>query len=329
VKRRALQHGSPDAKLLAKTNRLAYDAGLVSENLMRLLLSLDSVGVGLGGQVRQVRRAEVIRIKETMKEYDQLRKRVLQFVPRLHARLPVIAETAVVTTAPSDTSSAGECSSVTDPDSDSAMEVEHEDQEDQQDQQESQLPSQDIAAEQSLDPARRYQLRFSEQRVRGGVLLSAAVPGVDADDVDVSIDAATRTLTIKGIRYLLVRSWMQQPTQDYRWFEQQFTLPASLDVRAEKMQLQVAGGRLQILLPTTPPRDVKKSMSRFAESRARTARPAIAMRHPQSQYDRVYDRARAQTRGYSHPWARRPALHPFRHSFGSGFSGSSPFGLAW
>jgi len=57
-----------------KHNRLAYDAGLLDESLMRQLFSLDSV---MGDDtVRTSRKQLVLRIKELIREMETLRKRI-------------------------------------------------------------------------------------------------------------------------------------------------------------------------------------------------------------------------------------------------------------
>merc|ERR1711998_111307 len=84
--------------------------------------------------------------------------------------------------------------------------------------------------QQNLDPSLRMHVRFQEQRVRGGLVLSAHLPGIDVDDVHVTRDGKKRTLTVQGIRHL--QTWLGT---SYRWFKQDFEIPSSLDLDSAQL----------------------------------------------------------------------------------------------
>jgi HSP20 family molecular chaperone IbpA len=271
---------------------------------MSKLLSLDAVGVGLGGEVRQARRAVVVRAKELMRDFDQLRARVLHLVRSgLHFNLDrainIASEANHDTTnattnlesvdiasgaTPMDTSPVDlyEVSSETDSGSDANMGTDQVAEEsDQEDKEDTSGPA--------LNPSLRYHPRFEEQRVNGGVILSAHVPGVSQKDLECSLDAEGRTLKVTGIRH--VRTWMGD---SYRWFEQEFSLPISLTTDAKNVQVRLTRATLHIFVPYAAP--VK-------------SRPQKPYYQPSSQSFASPERLFASRRG--------------------GFGSFTPFGLTW
>ena len=120
--------------------------------------------------------------------------------------------------------------------------------------------------------------------MQGGVLISAQLQGVAAADCEVVANSDKRTLTVKGIRR--VRSWSGE---DWRWFEEEFSVPSALDMSAGKVQYQVTDGQLHIFLRRVP-----------------LAIPRKARAH--------------QRPAYMSPHSYAAHGHPHRSAFHSGFS---------
>jgi HSP20 family molecular chaperone IbpA len=308
----------------AAGNRLAYDTGMVSENLFRQLLTLDGVGIGMGPDVRSIRKALVLRIKQLQSQFDTLRKRVLA-LPTSYPRLPqleqVLAERAALLAsdtemgeATDNTSTASmHCSSQTDSDSISEVESSEEDTEDEatmnEDQAEATAAPTTEGTEASASsfaaqfPAHlRFKPNFEEHSVAsGGRLLVAALPGVREADCEVTLDQGQRTLTVRGIRRLHSSFG---GFAGYRWFEEAFTIPAAFDL-TRPLRSQFAGGQLRILLPRAPA--------------APKARPAPRYRYQQPQQPRGFSRHCSQPNlglfgGYRAPQTARfyrPRRSPF------------------
>jgi HSP20 family molecular chaperone IbpA len=271
---------------------------------MSKLLSLDAVGVGLGGEVRQARRAVVVRAKELMRDFDQLRARALHLVRSgLHSALdkainiaseanhdtaiatPNLESVDIASATSMDTSTVDfdEVSSETDSGSDTNMDADQVAEEsDQEEEEDTSGPA--------LNPSLRYHPRFEEQRVNGGVILSAHVPGVSQKDLECSLDTESRTLKVRGIRH--VRTWMGD---SYRWFEQEFSLPSSLTTNAENVQVRLTRATLQIFVPYAAPPVKSHAQKRYYQ--------------PSSQSFASPERLFASRRG--------------------GFGSFAPFGLAW
>ena len=77
-----------DAQLRQATERLAYAAGMMSENLFHEMQRLDGIAAGLGAHVKCIRKRLVSKILLVQEMFDSLRRRALSLLG-VFSRVPL------------------------------------------------------------------------------------------------------------------------------------------------------------------------------------------------------------------------------------------------
>lgn len=244
--------------------RVVYDAGCVSEALLRSLFALDDVQGD--DEVRRARKAAVQRVNGLLEAADALRVRggklEATFLPVI-LRLSPLPSPAPVD-AQEDTQE-GTKEDTREGTKEDAQEGTQEDEEENaaEPSQPSTPPGDEGEAADLARTGERVTPRFEQHRRRdGGILLAAPLPHFARETLRLSLDATSRTLTVAGARptvpagrprlvrhpyHGLVRvpGRSHQPAQ---WFQNTFSLPAAVLADPAAVRYSFEGGVLRVAL---------------------------------------------------------------------------------
>jgi len=237
-------------KFNRECDKLIYDSGMVSQNMLNLLLQIDSVDCTNNIELRQRRRALVKNIQNNLLVLsDALYKRaqhlktseLLKQCSRLDGKIKDESEEEPVSTSENESSQAS--TSVSTPASLSENDSTGDDSSSDS------LPSDDSSLESSepptstadcplpispqtcpsqRSPSLQYFPRFKEQQRRdGSILVYGKLSGMEPEALKVSFDSDQRTITLSG-----------EQEQDGSWFEKTFTIPLSLNMDQGEVSLE-------------------------------------------------------------------------------------------
>jgi hypothetical protein len=259
--------------LQLKVRRLAYDAGVHSEELFRLLCSADSI-ISDSDDIRRLRKAQVLSIKHAISQADSIRiqaQRLERFVVK---RTNVSAGEAEEGDEGDNTSqdramaSCEEAITCAEEGGDEEEEEEEEDEEedekeeDEEEDEEDDEEEEDQEEEDQTTRLRSQLPRFRPQsrrrRVHGGVQVILDVSGVLEDSLRVLSDA-TGTLTISGIKpkpakQARLHHLLASPrSHAFGWFEERYQVSRELDLDSMDHHIDHHSGNLIITIPQHKP----------------------------------------------------------------------------
>lgn len=249
---------------IRKFKRLHYDAGLLSEALLRQLFLLDNI---MGeDNIRTARREQVVRIKDHMKISDALMNKAKRMHFLLHEASKLVVETGSTKMEQSVDTREEQAPTAT-----PAMQVpackssedETEDDSEVEELQETNTterpketnttsaPSTDDSCKPGLP---RWRPQFEKRRTAGGIALVADMGGVDRSSLKVTPNAAGHSITIQGVKPFHRLDNFFANHSPYGWFEEEFFLPKEYSM---KVKAHLDGNYLVVNIPKaarTPPR---------------------------------------------------------------------------
>lgn len=294
-------------KLVARLDRIAYDVGMLGENMMFKLFSLDGItGDEVTDEVRTARRQQVKEIQKSIKVVDTLRSKALSspFFKAALAKFTLdVAEEEEEEMGVAEESGDNEAATTTSTDGTQEAE-EAEESEDSETEEES---KEEEEAEKMSDSEAwkmglpRWRPQFQQRELVSGALkLFADLGGVDTDSLSLDLNEDTRHLTIKGIKPMqrMHNPFFQQfHAVPHGWFQETFVIPRSLSI---DVQYRLEGTRLILTIPPAVPR-----------ARSPPTRPKTAF-HSHNGYAPL--RPRSTHRDY--PFYRSHSRSPFDAIFG-------------
>mmetsp|Transcript_23508 Transcript_23508/g.33180 ORF Transcript_23508/g.33180 Transcript_23508/m.33180 type:complete len:416 (-) Transcript_23508:322-1569(-) len=273
-------------KFESKRSRIAYDAGMLGEQMMFKLFELDGItGEDVAPEVRSARRKCVKDIQGRMKTADSLRKKALAstfFKTRMQLYVKEEGEPEQEeqrdTTETSEHSDAVQAQQMEEEcgeeNTSERQEQEDEEQEDEAEEEEEESNEQhgEVDQEEWKQGLPRWRPRVHQREFAGGLKLITDMGGVDSSTISVDVDEEERTLTIRAVKPLhRTRTSFYQYRHPHGWCEETFQLPRSLS--SKHAQSQIEGRYLVITIPFSSMRPTRNRSASKTAANSRSYNP--------------------------------------------------------